>query len=569
MSVWRRMGKHMPTDKNTVALYYAQLFPHEAFCDLFGREWRGGRIALREIALETTDGCYIRYLNTSNASGIKKLLADKHAEKIHVGAIYNVEPPLKRKKVLLVAMQRELVFDIDLNDYVSGVDADDIEECDAMWHLVAFGAVVIRFILKEHFAFEHIMISYSGRRGCHITVHDARACGLEDEARSAILNYLQPLAAKGGKRPNYGNMLTADFFERLFASHVEPFWESFGIKCREDGGMGVFDTVHQRNSFMELLGISHISAHMKRCNLPTEFWAEVQRMVSLSKYHESSTKALRETMMTYMWPRLDAGVTKHLNHLNKSVYSLHPKTGRISVPVGKDPFKFNPKECPTLQGLVAGVDGEITAFKASIAWIKHFTNKVKASSTESWEKPAVSSLPPPVHSLVSKKRDRKEREAPDNKWMYTSNSRLVYLLNRTFYLLSSSAQPESVSVYFRTSTHTARVRDSVVRIYGGYSPPFRGGSEMFDALEIAEKAAECAKSPETQFVLKTLFVCALLDHTRNDIDREVAQLAAMASRFDECHVYVGTVNLAWKGGAVASALTQMVQDVWENVYIYM
>lgn len=558
----------MPVEEQALARYYSQLFPHEAFCDLFSREWRGSRIALREVALETTDGCYMRYLNAPNASGIKKLLGDKHAEKIHVGAIYNVEPPMKRKNIPLVPTSRELVFDIDLNDYVSGVYADDIDECDAMWDLVAFGAVVVVFVLKKHFAFEHFMISYSGRRGCHLTVHDARACGLEDQARSAILSYLQPGPAKSGKRPAYGNMLLAGFFGTLFTSHVQPFWERFALTGREDGGMGVFDTVQQRASFLELLGNSYITDHMKRCNHPSEFWSEVQRMVRLSKYPESSTRALHETIMTYLWPRLDAGVTKHMDHLNKSVYSFHPKTGRISIPVGKDPFKFKPKQCPTLQGLVDGVESEVSVFKKSVEWIHKFTYKLKNSATESWEKPMASSLPPTVHCLVSKKRDREDGETQDNQWMYIHNSRLVYMLYRAFYLVSSSANPELVSIYFRISTCTEPVKDSVVRIYGGCCPPFRDKSEQFDAFKLAEEAAECVKYPEKEVPLTKLFVCALLGHKRNDIDREVSRLSAMADRFDS-PVNVGTVNIAWGRDAVASAMTQMVKDVWEEVYIYM
>ena len=558
----------MPVEKESIARYYSRLFPHEAFCDLFSREWRGSSIAMREIAIETTDGCYMRYLNAPSASGIKKLLADKHAEKIHVGAIYSMEPPLKRKSVPLIALSRELVFDIDLNDYVIGVDADDIEECDAMWPLVAFGAVVIVFILKKHFLFEHFLVSYSGRRGCHITVHDARACALEDEARSAILSYLQPGPAKDGKKPTYGNMLLSSFFGGLFESHVKPFWETFGLMSREDGGMGVFDTVQQRHSFLQLLGNSYISDHMKRCNHPSQFWSEVQSMVSLSKYQESSTRALRETIMTYVWPRLDSGVTKHMNHLNKSVYSFHPKTGRISVPVGKDPFQFKPKECPTLRGLVDGVESEVSAFNKSIEFIKKFTAKLKTSATESWEKPMASSLLPVVHSLVSRKRDREDGETEDNKWMYIRNSRLVYMLYRTFYFVSSSANPESVSIYFRTSTLTELVQDSVVRIYGGYAPPFRE-SQQFDAFAIADEAEECTKCPETEVPLKKLFVCALLGHKRNNIDREVSRLSAMAERFDDCPVHIGTVNIAWGRDAVASAITQMAKDVWEQVYVYM
>jgi hypothetical protein len=43
----------------------------------------------------------------------------------------------------------------------------------------------------------------------------------------------------------------------------------------------------------------------------------------------------------------------------------------------------------------------------------------------------------------------------------------------------------------------------------------------------------------------------------------------MAERFDDCPVHIGTVNIAWGRDAVASAITQMAKDVWEQVYVYM
>jgi DNA primase small subunit len=38
-------------------------------------------------------------------------------------------------------------------------------------------------------------------------------------------------------------------------------------------------------------------------------------------------------MFEYCYPRLDANLTKGMNHLLESPFSVHPKTGRVSIPI--------------------------------------------------------------------------------------------------------------------------------------------------------------------------------------------------------------------------------------------
>lgn len=57
-----------------------------------------------------------------------------------------------------------------------------------------------------------------------------------------------------------------------------------------------------------------------------------------------------EVMLQLTYPRLDINVSKQLNHLLKSPFCVHPKTGKICVPI--DPRKvddFSPETVPTLQ----------------------------------------------------------------------------------------------------------------------------------------------------------------------------------------------------------------------------
>lgn len=59
----------------------------------------------------------------------------------------------------------------------------------------------------------------------------------------------------------------------------------------------------------------------------------------------------------YTYPRLDAEVSKHRNHLLKAPFCVHPKTGRICVPVDPDTVdSFDPATVPTVAQLLLELD---------------------------------------------------------------------------------------------------------------------------------------------------------------------------------------------------------------------
>ncbi|NWT48549.1 PRI1 primase, partial [Chroicocephalus maculipennis] len=71
-----------------------------------------------------------------------------------------------------------------------------------------------------------------------------------------------------------------------------------------------------------------------------------------------------EIMLQYCFPRLDINVSKGVGHLLKSPFSVHPKTGRVSVPLDLQRLdQFDPFAVPTISSLcheldAAGDDGE-------------------------------------------------------------------------------------------------------------------------------------------------------------------------------------------------------------------
>lgn len=87
--------------------------------------------------------------------------------------------------------QRELVFDIDINDY------DDIRTCckeknicDKCWRYMSIGVRFLYETLTVDFSFNNLLFVFSGRRGIHCWVCDTGARRLPQEARLAIVEYL-------------------------------------------------------------------------------------------------------------------------------------------------------------------------------------------------------------------------------------------------------------------------------------------------------------------------------------------------------------------------------------------
>ena len=62
---------------------------------------------------------------------------------------------------------------------------------------------------------------------------------------------------------------------------------------------------------------------------------------------------MEDIVLQYTYPRLDAEVSKHRNHLLKAPFCVHPKTGRVCVPVDPSTIdEFDPEAVPTVGQLL-------------------------------------------------------------------------------------------------------------------------------------------------------------------------------------------------------------------------
>ena len=87
--------------------------------------------------------------------------------------------------------------------------------------------------------------------------------------------------------------------------------------------------------------------------VPTESDTATQRRIA----GERLQAALEDIKLQYLYARIDAEVSKHRNHLLKAPFCVHPKTGRVCVPVDPRTIdKFDPARVPTVGQLLRDHD---------------------------------------------------------------------------------------------------------------------------------------------------------------------------------------------------------------------
>ena len=95
-------------------------------------------------------------------------------------------------------MLRELVFDIDMNDYDSiRTCCSNAEICKKCWAFIAAAVQVLDSAIRNEFGYEKLLWVYSGRRGIHLWISDKEAMELTDQQRRVLVSWITVI--HGGK----------------------------------------------------------------------------------------------------------------------------------------------------------------------------------------------------------------------------------------------------------------------------------------------------------------------------------------------------------------------------------
>ena len=199
---------------------------------------------------------------------------------------------------------------------------------------------------------------FSGRRGIHCWVADKRARHLEPDAREAIIDFMNILNGKGP----LPELLREDVLHQgirpvinwSYENVIEPFFEKY-LKSQLEAKKGDRDPLEDVLSFIEnTKQHDDLKAALEGMTDPKKIW---ETLVNFSKQHSSPKKLSvhQRIAFTFTYPRFDSNVTKGMNHLLKSPFSVHPGTGKISVPIDFDKIdSFDIDKVPTIEDAVDG-----------------------------------------------------------------------------------------------------------------------------------------------------------------------------------------------------------------------
>lgn len=232
------------------------------------------------------------------------LRTHRHVASIDINAVW---PDESRQKNFTTILERELTFDIDINDYdkrgvrVCGCGGDAI--CPLCWDMFAKPACsIMRHYLGSVCGYKQIAMFFSGRRGLHCWVFDRQTHQLTNEQRVQIITAMSLV-------PN----LVESTMLPLLHKHILP--------------QNIF------NKKLQQYLIDNCSQQYKRllatC-LPMG-WRQVEAKCKPSMYQD----LLHEVAWLCFRPEFDVAPVK-IKHNLKIPFSPHHKTGFINLPLEPD-----------------------------------------------------------------------------------------------------------------------------------------------------------------------------------------------------------------------------------------
>ncbi|RVD84496.1 uncharacterized protein DFL_006245 [Arthrobotrys flagrans] len=355
-----------PSDPQIMLQFYSRLFPwRQLYRWLNHSDLPSTDFAHREFAFTLHNEAYLRYQSYPTFETLRRDVLKLNPSRFEIGPVYSARPRDRKQvqKGSFKPIEKELVFDIDLTDY------DEIRTCCSKtkicikcWQFVTMAIKVVDVALRDDFGFQHIMWVYSGRRGAHAWVCDKKARKLDDGKRRAITAYFE--VVKGGSQSGKKVNLDRPLHPHIRRSH-DILKDDFRQNILEN--QDPFRTEKQAERLLQLLPDRQLNEALREkwdstIERPSsEKWKDIDALAGSGASKTIIPKVLLEhkqdIILEYTYPRLDAEVSKHLNHLLKSPFVVHPGTGKVCVPIDISKLdEFDPDDVPTVTQLLKEID---------------------------------------------------------------------------------------------------------------------------------------------------------------------------------------------------------------------
>ncbi|TXT15458.1 uncharacterized protein COLE_01651 [Cutaneotrichosporon oleaginosum] len=362
-----------PSSRPVMTTFYKRLFPYKPFfkwlnqSDVPGKLWTH-----REFAFTIENDVYIRYNSFNTAYDFQKEILRLVPSRFEIGPQYS-HRPRDRKTLPTGALQpqrRELVFDIDMTDYDEiRTCCTDKKICKRCWGFIAAAVKVLDKALRETFGFKHLLWVYSGRRGIHCWISDTLAVDLTDDQRRALVTFLEVIkgSKEQAKKVNVRGGRDDAPLHPYLEEALDTLKYEFQRICLLD--QDVFKTQRGWEALLALVPADREKTEKLRSlweaepdRSSEEKWRDVMEVVHAYKRTKNPLArkweaALEDLILQYTYPRIDAEVSKHRNHLLKAPFCVHPGTGRVCVPIDPNHAQhFDPDAVPTVGELLVELD---------------------------------------------------------------------------------------------------------------------------------------------------------------------------------------------------------------------
>ena len=265
-------------------------------------------------------------------------------------------------------MQRELVIDMDLNDWGKVRDvlcACGTEKtlCDTCWLLVEMAAEVCRVLLSDYYGLGPMLMTYSGGRGCHLWWGTTAARTLSHRELLLLGDTLL-------EYPPTFERVNRDLLD--VAGHViEKIWVARGIQGRALlADAQVPDTPGYR-LWQKMLTYGPAVDVPPQPGLSPEARSRQHWEAWWTRGYTHPDARLK-FLLEMGWPRIDRQVTMEKQQKVKLPFSIHKSTGRVSLPL-RDAQVQQPRDIPVVQQVLRGEQAALEQWRTGVdvldAWL--------------------------------------------------------------------------------------------------------------------------------------------------------------------------------------------------------